>query len=280
MDIHTIPDLFLNEADIKQPLNIKYYRAQQSSMKNKVRLSKALICFLLDGQKNIHLSERQIAVSSGQAFIIPAGNCIMTEKLPMSGSYRSILLFFDTASLSNLLLKYEQPGKTESMASDFSFGSDEFISAYLKGLESLLAGEKQISTKMLQLKFEEIILYLLEKYGSNFAAFLYSICAPRAELAFRKVIEDNIYSNLNLGEIAFLCNMSIATFKRQFNKLYGMPPIQWFHNKKMERAKLLLSKHLANPGDIYAELGYENLSSFSSAFRKKFGKAPREFQSA
>jgi AraC-like DNA-binding protein len=85
---------------------------------------------------------------------------------------------------------------------------------------------------------------------------------------------------LSVEELAFLCNTSLSTFKRRFQKIYGTSPNKWILQKRMELAKHLLEHHHEKPGDIYYKIGYENHSSFSQSFKQVYGVTPRDFQSA
>lgn len=80
------------------------------------------------------------------------------------------------------------------------------------------------------MKFEELLLYLINKYGSRFELYLHSLITKEAS-SFKKVIESNVYSNLRLEEISFLCNMSLSTFKRYFLKEYNTTPGKWLQDK-------------------------------------------------
>ena len=66
-------------------------------------------------------------------------------------------------------------------------------------------------------------------------------------------------------------------FLSEGNCLYDKPPAEWFLLQRMKLAKELL--HHEKPSEVYYKVGYESHSSFSQAFRKIFGKTPREFQS-
>jgi len=85
-----------------------------------------------------------------------------------------------------------------------------------------------------------------------------------------------VHSNLKLEEIAFLCNMSLSTFKRNFTAEYKVSPGKWLQDKKLQRAKDLLESGHLKSSDIYLEVGYNNLSNFSIAFKNKFGVSPTE----
>jgi AraC-like DNA-binding protein len=90
------------------------------------------------------------------------------------------------------------------------------------------------------------------------------------------VVESNVNSNLKLEEIAFLCNMSLSTFKRHFKNEYKQPPGKWLKDKRLKKAKELLQGGDLKASDIYLNIGYNNLSNFSVAFKNKFGISPTE----
>lgn len=92
------------------------------------------------------------------------------------------------------------------------------------------------------------------------------------------VIENNKLNKLTLPELAFLSNMSLSTFKREFTKHYHIPPIKWFQEKRLAHAAFLLSTQQKRPKEIYTEAGYETLSNFVQAFKKQYGTTPRQFQ--
>jgi AraC-like DNA-binding protein len=97
-----------------------------------------------------------------------------------------------------------------------------------------------------------------------------------ASKKFVQTVETNWMSKLSLKELAFLCNMSVSTFKREFQKHYAESPMKWFQNKRLEYAHQLLYKEQKSSSEIYLEVGYENLSSFIQAYKLKYGITPKQ----
>jgi len=60
-----------------------------------------------------------------------------------------------------------------------------------------------------------------------------------------------VITGISLEELAFICNLSVSTFKRRFVDIYGMAPGKWFLQKKMEWAKELILQGGERPGEIY-----------------------------
>ena len=121
------------------------------------------------------------------------------------------------------------------------------------------------------------MLYLLQKYGGKFEMYLKSLILEETS-PFRKIIESKVQSNLKLGEIAFLCNMSLSTFKRHFTSEYKTTPGKWLQERRLETAKKLLEKGELKSSDIYLDFGYNNLSNFSIAFKNKYGFSPKNLK--
>lgn len=157
------------------------------------------------------------------------------------------------------------------------FEKDEFIKTYIASLKLIQSKPASFSNKIIELKFEELLLHLLEKYPNEILAFQTKNQVEKSDFEIRKAVELNITNNLTLEELAFLCNTSASTFKRKFIKLYKETPGQYFLRQKMEIAKSLLLQN-KNPSEVFYKVGYENHSSFSQSFKQVYGISPKQFQ--
>ena len=168
--------------------------------------------------------------------------------------------------------------KAESIESKsvYDFGYDDFLKRFVESLADIAKLSKTVQIKLLEVKFEEIMLYLTAQYGTD---FLYSLITNNNQTAqkFIRTIENSHLDKLTVKELAFLCNMSVSTFKREFEKHYSESPIKWFQNKRLEHAHYLLSQE-KSPSEVYFEAGYENLSSFSQAYKNKYGVTPKHYK--
>ncbi|MEM1256791.1 MAG: AraC family transcriptional regulator [Cyanobacteria bacterium P01_H01_bin.21] len=63
-----------------------------------------------------------------------------------------------------------------------------------------------------------------------------------------------------------------------FHHIYGIPPFQYLRNCRLQKAQQLLFNSELTVGEIAYRVGYNSLSSFSSAFRQKFGLNPKTLQ--
>lgn len=80
--------------------------------------------------------------------------------------------------------------------------------------------------------------------------------------------------NIPLERFARLTGRSLATFKRDFQKAFHTTPQKWLLETRLKQAHYLISEMNKKPSDAYLEAGFENLSHFSTAFKKHFGYTP------
>jgi len=79
---------------------------------------------------------------------------------------------------------------------------------------------------------------------------------------------------VQLQRFAYLTGRSLATFKRDFEKLYHTTPNRWLQQRRLQEARYLLTEKGKPVSDVYLEVGFEDLSHFSFAFKKAYGVAP------
>jgi AraC-like DNA-binding protein len=259
------------------------YYSDKKARRNQIFLPQNLVSFLEEGEKIVHYAEHKKTITKTHFAILSAGNCLMTEKLPVDNSYRSTMLFFDNAALNEFFIKYgSMVNKISSRTIKTNrpllvFEKDDFIQNYIDSLKIIQSKPLDFSQKLLQLKFEELMLHLLEKYPDEMLSFQAEKQEEYGDFKIRKAVELNITNNLTLQELAFLCNTSISTFKRKFIKLYNTTPSQFFLRQRLKMAQTLLV-HNKNPSEVYYKVGYESHSSFSQAFKQAFGITPKQFQ--
>ena len=269
-----------NNKEIADALSIKIYDYQTSKeiSKQQIQLKKHTFSFLLEGKKEVFFDNSNFSIDKSSFLLMKSGHCLMTETpSSISENYRSILLLFSTEEVINLMKKYDlKPNHKVSSRSTYSFRYDSFITGFVNSLITISKLSPNLQGNLLQTKFEEIMLYLIEVRGAN---FLHSFTEDlNQNQRFIETIESNVMNKLTVKELAFLSNMSISTFKRTFEKNFQSSPSKWFQDKRLEQAALLLDNDTNRPSDIFEEIGYENLSNFIQAFKTKFGVTPKQYQ--
>jgi AraC-like DNA-binding protein len=237
-----------------------------------VSLTQHLLCLLQDGFKEITISSEKLKLDNTSALLLHSGNTLMTEVARPGQVFDSILLFFSDSFLLSFFSKYQSGIPRESKKAQITpIRKDEFLLNFEKSL-ILMKQELRKNTKLINLKIEEVLLYLLEKEPAKINEFINSALTKNKVVNFQQILSnENCYSQ-TIKEMAFLSNMSISTFKRKFKEAYKTTPKQFFIEQRMKKAVDLIEIG-KKPNEFFYDLGYENLSSFSKEF-KKFHKVP------
>ena len=278
MNTITLPD----ELALNSTLSIEVYdyESTQEISKQQILLKKNTFSFLQEGTKEVFFDNSSYAINNSQFLLMKSGNCLMTEKLSnVEEYYRSVLLFFSNEDVLKFIRKFElNTPDSKNYYSTYSFSYDVFIKRFVESLLDISKLSKKIQSRILETKFEEIMLYLVEFKGVE---FLYSLISNSSNehQKFIQTIESNQLNKLTIKELSFISNMSVSKFKREFEKHFRSTPSKWFQEKRLEHAAFLLKNNSKRPSDIFEEIGYETLSNFTQAFKLKFGLTPKQYQS-
>jgi AraC-like DNA-binding protein len=264
---------------------LKYDSLADTIVRSKVVLQQHLFSLLVEGKKAVHAAEKQVLIDPSQFLLLSAGHYLMTEKtVSEKGGYQSILLFFDQQVLAGFFARYPDMLKTgvtikEREEPFLVFTKDAFLSNFIQSL-SVMLDSGVVSPELQQVKLEELLLYLCSRCPQQMRSLRASAMAPGTDAVIRQLAEMHVETNITIEELAFLCNMSLSTFKRKFSSIYHTAPSKWFLQQRMERAAALLRMGNEKPSDVYYKVGYESHSSFTHSFKQVFGVTPSEYQQA
>jgi len=153
--------------------------------------------------------------------------------------------------------------------------NSETLAAFFHSISSYFTHTNEPDKSLLELKFRELILTIADNANNNeLLAYFSSVLHGSPDAALQQVMEDNYCFNLKLEEFAALCNRSLSTFKRDFQKLYHATPGEWLLEQRLNHAHRILKDHRKSVTDASFESGFESVSHFSRSFKKRFGTNP------
>jgi len=256
---------------------IRHYNSNESSVKNRIMLKCNMINLLVSGSKTVVYPHATTVIHEGELVILSSGNMLTSELIKHQQPFSSVLLYFSNEVLHRFLARQTQ--SAQPAAKQFvTYKQDEFIRHYIQSLLLLLKTPALFTADLRQLKLEELLTYLLHVNAVKLRS-LRTIAEAPEDYAIRKTVESHIGETVTVEELAFLCNMSRATFQRKFERIYNTSPQKYLRSKKLEMAAELLATNAEQPSAVYFKVGYQNHASFSAAFREQFGLTPSEYQS-
>lgn len=79
-------------------------------------------------------------------------------------------------------------------------------------------------------------------------------------------------------EMAAHCHMSLRTFHRRFREAYGVTPRKYLQLKRVEAVRRRLTQGRRGIGQILAEVGVSDVTSFRRVFQRELGHTPAQWR--
>lgn len=256
-----------------------------------------LSCFSESGTHCVHskpehvllylYSGEQMIVDRNKKTIIKAGECAFIRRdhrLTMYKNskgkelYKGISLVFQRHVLRDF---YSKMNKSEiprdikvSDKKVFKLPPSPAIQSLFHSLTPYFDSNAKPTEGVIHLKLLEGIYALL-----NNNELLYPILFDFAEpwkIDLLEFLNNNYMDDLTMEQIATFTGRSLATFKRDFKKISSLTPQKWLIRKRLEMAYIKLKEEKKKVQEVYTEVGFKNLSHFSTAFKKQYGISPTE----
>ena len=92
-------------------------------------------------------------------------------------------------------------------------------------------------------------------------------------------VEANLHEDLSVGELATAIYMSPSHFAHAFTVTTGFAPHHYVLERRIERAKSLLSASRLSVAEIARRVGFSTHAHFSTTFRRMTCRTPIQFRS-
>ncbi len=232
--------------------------------------------YLLEGSMKAFDGRKNYKMEPGDYCIARKNHLVRYTKYKNEKeSFEKIIITLDELFLKNFLKKHPSSVEPSNTGDSFLFVQEDIlIKGFIQSLAPYYHGGEQIDQTFADVKREELLLILL-KNNPSLANIFFNFGIPQ-KIDLEEFMNRNFRFNTSLARFAFLTGRSLSSFKRDFQKTFGTNPGNWLKKKRLDEAYFLISKNNAKANDIYLDVGFEDLSHFSFAFKKEFGLAPTE----
>lgn len=117
----------------------------------------------------------------------------------------------------------------------------------------------------------DALSYILERSATWLPAQTDVRSRPMLDRA-RDYLQDNLFRDVTLTELASVADLSKFHFLRQFQREYGLPPHAFQLQQRVFRSKMLLRS--LSTVDAAAECGFADQSHFHRVFQSHVGATP------
>jgi AraC-like DNA-binding protein len=192
---------------------------------------------------------------------------------PLNGEYKALSIYLDQDTLRAFSMEYGlQADRHDSDGPFITLKPSQLFKSFVDSLLPYQQSGHTIGNELQRLKLREAILILLQA-NPELKDILFDFSEP-GKIDLEGFMNKNYHFNIQLKRFAYLTGRSLATFKRDFDKIFHITPSRWLQQRRLQEAHYLIKERGQAPSDVYLELGFEDLSHFSFAFKKTYGVSP------
>jgi AraC-like DNA-binding protein len=196
-----------------------------------------------------------------------------SKQPPEAGEYKSVTVYLDQETLRNFSMEYGYKSAVQHSGNTIlPLAPDPLYKGYWDSLQPYDQIQQRMNESLLSLKLKEAILILLHT-KPELKDVLFDFSEPD-KIDLESFMNQNYHFNVELKRFAYLTGRSLTTFKRDFERIFHSTPSRWLQQRRLQEAHYLIKEKGKAPSDVYLDVGFEDLSHFSFAFKKTYGIAP------
>lgn len=228
---------------------------------------------VLSGEIKVIHADQTYVFGAGETHLFPRNQLATVIKYEKDGQpYKAIVVKLSSTHLIDFYATNPLTSIWTPSGKITSFRKSPLLDSFFNSILPYFELNNKLPESLSRLKIFEAIT-ILRTLDKNADHVLADFSEP-GKVELTGFMERNYMFNMPIEKFSYLTGRSITTFKRDFKKAYHITPQKWLTKKRLERAHYLLKEQQRKPIDIYYEVGFENLSHFSYAFKKHFGYAP------
>lgn len=270
-------------------LEFSIYDTYQPAQEVALHARNPLYCGMVTGRKVIHATDHDpFDFLPGESLMVPAQQAIHID---FPDAHRGepttcITLEIDRDRVQRILDRLNEtapraPESGEWLYDDayVHFTNTPAIERVLQTLVQLFTEDHAHKDALIDLNAAELIIRMLQTEARQMLiGHSEDHAASHGLAAAVQYVHRHLDRHISMDELADQAYMSKSTFYRYFRNEFGMTPLQYVNEQRMERAQELLRDAERTVTDVSYALGFSSVSHFIDMFKKHVGQTPKTYQ--
>ena len=252
--------------------DIKLSRYEDHFFKSDIMFDQHMLVWFISGETKIIQADTSYHFTKGDIFLIPRNQLATILNYPKDGQpHQTVVMHLTTERLKQYYANLEVHPDPSKVSGILHYQQHPLLASCLASLIPYF-DMTDLPDNLAALKITEAIS-ILRTIDPAVDNVLANFDEP-GKIDLTEFMERNFMFNLPLEKFGYLTGRSLTTFKRDFKKRFQTTPQRWLTQKRLELAHYQFVEKQMRPIDVCYEVGFENLSHFSFAFKKHFGYTP------
>ena len=252
--------------------------------------STPMYCGMISGKKIIH-SDRDdsFEFKPNESLVLPPDKKIFID-FPEAEEHnptKCITIELPDSKVNSVVQKMNETMPRHGDSGEWQYHPEESVHfSNIKAVDMLIEKLFYIFTKakqqrdlLIDLNISELIVYMLQSESRKVLIKNYKehVTSNRLSNAVA-YIQDNLTEEISIEKVANVAYMSKSSFYRYFKNEFGMTPVEYINEKRVELACKLLRQKGTNVTNVCYKVGYSSLSHFIKLFKSQMGITPKQYQ--
>ena len=254
--------------------DIKLSCYEDKFFKSDIVFDHHMLVWFISGETKIVQADATYFFGKGDIFLIPRNQLATIINYPKDGHpHKTVAMHLSTTRLRDFYAWNKVRTKTSVPQKIRRFNNHPLLESCLASLIPYFE-MKDLPENIASLKMTEAIS-ILRAIDKEIDDVLANFEEP-GKIDLVSYMEKNFMFNMPMEKFGYLTGRSLTTFKRDFKRIFNTTPQKWLTKKRLELAHYQFVEKKKKPVDVCYEVGFENLSHFSYAFKKQFGYSPSQ----
>jgi AraC-like DNA-binding protein len=255
--------------------DIKLSCFEDKLFKTELMFDYHMLVWFISGETRIIQADADYLFKAGDIFLIPRNQLATIINYPKDGEpHKAVVMHLSSERLKKYYESHSLAPEIALTQKIRSYHSHPLLESCLASLIPYFDMKDPFPEEIASLKITEAIT-ILRTIDKDIDSVLANFDEP-GKIDLAGFMEKNFMFNMPIEKFGYLTGRSLTTFKRDFKKTFQTTPQKWLTQKRLELAHYQFAEKKKKPVDVYFEVGFENLSHFSYAFKKHFGYAPSQ----
>ena len=233
-----------------------------------------VLSIILSGSQTVYLGSKAYYFKAGDIRFFRKNQLSKFVKHPPEGAeFKSLSIRLDKDTLHQFsIIHHIYTDKPYEAIDLLLLKPNKLLSNYITSLTPYIDGSSDVNEMLTMLKVNEAIMILLQT-DPRLKDVLFDFDAP-GKIDLESFMNANYKFNVDINQFAYLTGRSLATFKRDFKRIFKLSPNRWIQAQRLHDAYFLIKEKRHKVSDVYMDVGFKDLSHFSFAFKQAYGIAP------
>ena len=262
------------EEPIVQHSQIVHYCYSTTNKEGEHFIAEHALSYLVAGSQEFYTDDSKYMFKAGDIRLFAKDQLGRFVKIPPTGGqFVVITVRLDRHTLLDMSAELQLSTKaTYNGSRVLQLPRAPLLLNFFQSLKPYYDTVQPTSETLVNMKIREGIMILLEVQPA-LQNLLFDFHAP-GKMNLESFMQRNYRYNVNIDRFAYLTGRSLATFKRDFQKIFGMAPHAWLMKQRLHKAHEMLQAQGLSAWDVFGEVGFKDYTHFSFAFKKAFGYPP------